>query len=165
MTDLEFITWLRFFLGAIDENVITDTNLTIILDMVQAANPDATDCLIKFKFVVAVLEWLIRAEAKGSAGSVGNGEVKKRKEKKNGREIEVEYAVGTSGAVTSSWASVLEDIKADPDSIGCTPFPPATGGGSESGGGSVLIGGNGTKVFETNAPWYKNGLHTSRKLW
>lgn len=138
MTDAEFIAWLRFFLGDIDENVISDTNLQIILDIVQAQYPTESECRIKYEFAVAVLEWLIRSQAKGSASSAGSGAISKIREKIGKREKEVTYDVGTSTGTSTGWDKTLEDLKADPNSVGCTVFPAGSG---TSTSGSVVIGG------------------------
>ncbi len=153
MTDAELIVWLRFWLSLTDAD-ISDADLLIILDGVKAQYPSATDCQLKYYFAVAVLEHFIRASSKGSAGSTGTGAIKKRREKRGNSEVELQYDVGTSGGTQASWDTILEDLKKNPNSIGCTPFPitPDEAGAQ----GSVIIGGLGSGRFETNTPWRQN---------
>lgn len=130
MTDLEFISWLRFFLGDIDESVISDSNLQIILDLVQAQYSTETDCRIKYEFTVSTLEWLIRNQEKNSADK--SGSISKIREKSNRREKEVVYESNSS--IKTGWDKILDDLKNDPNSIGCKPF-------SDSKISKVVIGG------------------------
>ncbi len=149
MTDVELITWLRFWLADITEATISDANMQIILDTVQAQYPSASECETKFRFAVQVLEWLIRNQAKGSSGSSGSGAVKSREEKRGASTIKIAY--DTSGTVASStgWDKVLEDLLAAPNSIGCTVFP-STGSTTQS--GSVIIGGKGIPTYGFCSP-------------
>ncbi|CAM0038555.1 hypothetical protein VPHF88_0038 [Vibrio phage F88] len=157
MSDVEFIEWLRFWLS-IDTNVISDEDLQKILDSVQEAYPTATDCQIKYYFAKATLEHLIRAEAKGQSGQAGSGAISKIKEKIGKREKEVTYDVGTSSGTSSGWDKVLEDLLADPDSVGCTVFPSTDGENT----GSVIIGVN-TEKYTFSSPYRQNLNMYSKK--
>ncbi len=153
MTDTQLIAWLRFFLGDITIAIVSDENLQTLLDTVQVQYPSASECEIKYKFALTTLGWLIRAEAKGSAGT-GNagGEVKERSEKRGKSEITVKYSTsGTTSGTATGWAKVLEDLKADPSSIGCNPIVTSTST-STTNSGKVIIGGKGTPTYGFCSP-------------
>ena len=154
MSDVEFITWLRFWLS-IDADVISDEDLQKILDSVQAVCPDATPCQIKYYFAKATLEHLIRAEAKSQSG---DGSVKKRREKVKNREIEVEFNTSTVGSTETGWSKVLSDLVSDPNSVGCEPFPSTDGDNT----GNVIIGVN-TEKYTFSSPYRQNLNSYSKK--
>jgi hypothetical protein len=129
-TTAELIPQVRFFLGNLSTTVISDADMTIIIDGVLVNHPDGTDCDQLYYSTVATLQWLIREEAGGSGG--GSGEVSKRTEKEGNVTVTEEYEVtGTS----TGWDKVLSDLLATPNSIGCVVTPTVT-----EGGGFVIIG-------------------------
>lgn len=160
MTDQEFIDWLRFWLADLPVTSISDANLTLLLSSVKSAYPSATDCQIKYYFAIATLEWLVRASAKGSAGSAGSGEVKSRTEKTGAVSVTTDYDVGTSSGISTGWDRVLEDLKDNPDSIGCDVFPDITGSSKSS---SVIFGGVSQSEYDKvrNNSDSRNGWNTS----
>lgn len=156
MTDVEFIAWLRFWLGDLPVSTISDANLQLLLDSVKEQYPSATDCQIKYYFAIAVLEWLIRTGAQGSAGTAGSGELKSITEKVGDVSTRKDFDVGTSSGVATGWDKVLEDLRANPNSVGCTVFTPATGGSAAS---SVIFGGVSQSEYDkvNNNPDSRNG--------
>lgn len=148
MTDQEIIDFVRWWLGDLPTSVISDVNMQLLLDMVNLQYPTANDCQKKFYLAKAVLEFLIRQDAQGSAGSAGSGAVKKTVEQEGNIRYETEYDVGTSSGEASGWDKVLEDLLNNPSSIGCDPIDSSTG---TTPTGSLIIGGsdiNGTdRVF------------------
>ena len=150
MTDQEFIDWIRFWL-CLDEADITDSDLQIILDTVKDQHPDGSDCQIKYYFAIATLQHLIRKQIKKSSGSTGDGALKRRREKMGRREVEIEFH-GDSDS-DSSWESLLEDLKADPNMIGCVVFPPSGEASIVEGG--VIIGVHKNK-WDMETPWRQN---------
>ena len=152
MTVQELNDFIRFYLGDIDETVIKDTNLNIIIQSVLTQGIAQNDCQEKYYSTKAVLEWLIRADAKGSSGSVGSGDVKLREEEIGKRRIRVEYDVGTSKGTNSSWSSVLEELIDNPTSLYCNPFPVTETDPENANTGAVRIGVT-KERFSTAAPW------------
>jgi hypothetical protein len=161
MSDVQMIAWLRFWLGNLPITTISDADLQIILDGVRAQYPSANDCQIQYYFAVATLEWLLRQEAQGSAGQAGSGDVKKRTEERGRTKITQEWDVGSSSGASTGWDAVLEDLLADPNSVGCSVFPPS--GDAQS--GSVIIDGQGVGLYETNAPWLKSTQRRKSGSW
>ncbi len=166
MSQAQYIAFLRFWLGGLTISDISDATVTLILNMVQSQYPAATECQVKYYFIKATLEFLIRESAKAKSGSAGSGEVSERREKRGSTEVLEKYNVGSTSSTTAGWDKVLEKLIADPNSIGCTPFPTTSGGTGSSGrsGGSVIIGGTGDK-FSTKAPWRETSLGKRRKFW
>ena len=158
MTDAEFITWLRFWLS-ITVSDISDEDLTIILDTVKNQYPTANDCQIKYYFAKATLEHFIRAQAKATSGSAGSGAVSERREKIGKREILEKYDVGASTGEAAGWDKLLESLIADPNSIGCTPFPVTSEDGAS---GSVIIGVQNDK-YTFSSPYRQNLNPYSKK--
>lgn len=150
MTDEEFISWLRFFLANLSTDIISDADLQIILDQVKTQYPEASDCRIKYEFAVETLNHLIR---KGSVEEGANGELRSRLEKNGQRSIKIEYNSGSTDGTLSGWESILANLQADPDSVGCVVFPPVEGVVSS---GIVIIGGQDVPRYSTASPWLKS---------
>jgi len=160
MTTVEIREYLRFWFGNLPESVISDEDMDAIIELVRIQYPDATDCQLLYYSALAILSWLIRKDSQGSSGQVGTGEVKSREESRGKTRIKVDFDVGTSGGSTGSWVSMLEDLQADPNSIGCPVFPISTAGEI----GSVIIGVTKDR-FDTAAPWRQNLLSPKKKSW
>jgi len=160
MDNISVIEYIRFWLGNLPESVISDEDMGKIIDLVRAQYPSISDCELLYRSTVAVLEWLIRQDSQGSSGTVGSGEVKKRTEERGRTKISQEWDVGTSGGTTGSWDSILEDLLANPDSIGCSVFVD----NATSNTGSVIIGVTKDR-FDTASPWRQNLLSPKKKSW
>lgn len=132
----EINAYIRFWLGNIDENYITDADMNVLIAM--NVGKYGTDlCKITYYSTIDVLRWLIRSGAKGSAGSVGSGEISKMVEVIGKRRKEVTYDVGTSTGESTGWDKVLEDLLESPSTIGCNPIDSSTSQST----GAVIIGG------------------------
>lgn len=156
MTVAELNEFVRFYLS-LPTTVMDDVELGQIIQNVLDSGIATTDCQEKYYSAKAVLEQLIRKEAVGSSGQQGSGEISKIREKIGKREKEISYAVGTTGAVKSSWQSVLDELIADPKGqLLCDPFPDA----ADAGMGAVLIGGVSQKQYDkvANNPDRRSGL-------
>ena len=117
---LSISDYIRFWLGGLSESDVPQTVLSRIVQMVIDRDATYTECDVIYHSTIDLLGYLIRQGAKGNAGSAGSGAISSRREKVGNTDIEITYDVGTSGGVTSSWQSVLDDLKSDPNSIGCT---------------------------------------------
>lgn len=148
----------RFWLGDLTEDELSCESMQLLLDITFMQFPDASDCELKYRALVNILQYLIRKESKGTSGSEGTGNVTRRKEKRGNTEIEVYWDSASSSGDDASWSSILTDLEDDPTSIGCTPFPDA------SGSGSVIIGVSKCR-FDPVAPWRQNLITPTRKLW
>lgn len=137
MTVAELHEFIRFFLGNIGTDIISNESLDKIIQQVLDSGIATTPCQEKYYTTKAVLEWLIRGQAVSSS-SGGGGALKKRTEKDHNIEISEEYDT-TAATTRATWDSVLENLLADPDSIGCTVFPDS--GGDSTKTGQVIIGG------------------------
>lgn len=139
----EIESYIRFFLGNISTSLISSADMQILIAM-NIGKYGEDLCKITYYSTLDVLRWLIRNEAKGSSGATGSGEVKKRVEKIGKREVTVEWDVGTSTGESSGWDKVLEDLLADPSTIGCNPIDQSATNNS----GSVIIGGVSQKQYD-----------------
>ena len=153
---LDISEYIRFWLGNIGENIITDADLLRLIQMVIDRDDSFTGCDVTYYSTVEVLKFLIRVGEKGSAGTVGSGEVKSRKEKIGAVEVTTSYDVGTSSSAASGWDRVLEDLLNNSSSIGCAITDPEQAGAST---GSVMIGGvsQAEVARVNNDPDSKNG--------
>ena len=136
MTDTEILAYVRFWLGNLPATIISDEDMLKLLQIVRLRYPQATDCQILYYLTVAVLEFLLRKDNQGSAGSVGTGELKSRTEKEGDVTVTEQYDVGSSAGKVAGWEAILERLLEDPDSIGCPVFPAGT-----ERRGTVIIGG------------------------
>lgn len=117
-TDYESIRlWIRWWLGDIDEDVISDDVLDTLYYMTTSRYGEDDVCEIVYRQTVATLEWLIREDAQ-STSSTGTGELTKKEESEGDLTIIEEYDVG-SDSTSASWDTVLEDLEDNPSSIGC----------------------------------------------
>lgn len=119
MTLSDLNEFVRFFLGDLSQETITDVNLNKIIQGVLDSGISENDCQEKYYSTKATLEWLIRYKTSKDEEEIGG--LKRRKEKENGVEVEEEYQNQSTGE--SSWSKLLSDLVKDPNSIGCKPFP------------------------------------------
>jgi len=136
----EIEEYLRFWFGDLTESQISSENMQKIIQLVIDRNPEYTGCQVVYYSAVEVLQWLIRQQSKGQAGSLGAG-LSKKTEKVGDVSISQEYAFNDS-SVTSGWDRVLEDLEEDPSSIGCIVFTD-----SKEDMGLVLLGGVSQKEY------------------
>jgi hypothetical protein len=101
---------------------------------------DADLCIVTYESLIAVLRYLIRAQAAG--GVAGSGAVKSREEEIGRRRIKIQYDVGVSGVTASSWETLLDDFIANPQYV-CESLLSA----ETSGSGNVIIGGVSQKQY------------------
>lgn len=158
----EVISYIRFWLGNLPESVISDEDMAQIIAIVRLQYPSATDCQLLYYSALAILSWLIRKDSQGSSGTTGTGEVKRLEESRGKTKIVKEWNVGTSGGTTGSWDSILEDLLANPDSIGCPVFSVDPDSGTA--GGMVTINVSKDR-FDTGTPWRQNLLSPKKKSW
>lgn len=162
MTVAELNEFVRFTLGSLSQSVIDDVTLDKVIQNVLDAGLATTDCQEKFYSVKQTLIYLDTETAAGSAGTGASGAVKKRVEEVGKRRVEIQWETSGDSGSAASWAKVLEDFLADPQSyLLCNPFP-STGSGS---GGSVLIGNSGKGKYENAAPWRKSLVTPTPKTW
>lgn len=140
---VEIIAYCRWWLANLPTSMMSDADMEVIVNMNIAKYPDNL-CKITYYSMLDILRWLIRNTAKGSAGSVGSGSVSRIKETIGKRTKELYYDVGTSTGEASGWDKVLEDLLADPSTIGCNPIDQSTTNNS----GSVIIGGVSQKQYD-----------------
>lgn len=132
----EIRDYIRLWLGDLSVSYITDEVMDVFINLNITKYTDNL-CKITFYSTLDILGWLIRESAKGSSGSAGTGAVKKRLEESGTRKIEVQYDVGVSGGVSSSWETVRDDLLENPSRIGCNPIDSS----EKSSTGNVVIGG------------------------
>ena len=115
-TTLELIPQVRFFLGNLSEDDISDADLTIIIDAVLVQYATGTDCDQLYYSVVATLRWLIRQESSESGG------LRINEEKEGNVSYKQEFATDLGDGPTG-WSKILSDLLAAPATIGCTITP------------------------------------------
>ena len=145
--------YIRFWLGNIGESVISEVDLLRLIQMVIDRDDSFTGCDVTYYSTVEVLKFLIRVGEKGTAGTVGSGEVKSKKEKVGAVEVTTSYETSGAAATASGWDRVLADLFSNPSSIGCAITTP------DQAGGSVLFGGVSKSEVDrvNNNPDSKNG--------
>lgn len=111
----ELIADVRFFLGNLSEEAISDEDMTVIIEAVILKYPD-NDCDQLFYSIIGVLEWLIR---KGETDVAESGSVTERTEQEGNVKIMQKYGVTGTDGVTTGWGRILEDLLTNPSSIGC----------------------------------------------
>lgn len=154
MTVAELNEYVRYFL---DLTILEmdDTELNRIIQEVLDSGLATTECQEKYYSIKRVLEKLIIKQASASGSTGGSvGAVTKRKEKRGNSEIEINYSDNTGSISTATgYDKILEDFLKDPDSfLLCDVFPST----DSSAQGSVIIGGRGSNMFDTNTPWRQN---------
>lgn len=135
--------YIRFWLGDIGQDIISDETLNFIIQMVIDSDSSYTGCDVIFYSTLEVLRWLVRKQETGT--SYGTGEVKSRKEKVGDVEVSTTYDVGTSTDGVVGWDSILDDLLTNPSIIGC-PITDTTLGGSKL--GAVVIGGTSHEEYD-----------------
>lgn len=138
--DIEEInTYIRFWLGDVDESVISDDTLNFIVQMVIDKDPNYTGCDVVYYSTTEVLRWLSRRQGTGADG--GTGEITSTKEKVGDVEVTNTYDTGGNTSGSSGWEGILSDLLSNPDSIGCvvTNLKPKTS--------DVIIGGVSHKEY------------------
>lgn len=113
----EINEYMRFWLGDVTQDVLSDDTLNYIIQLVIDKDPNYTGCDVLYYSAVDVLKWLVRKQETGT--TVGTGEIKSRKEKVGQVDVSVTYDVGTNSSGRGGWESVLEDLLNNPFSIGC----------------------------------------------
>lgn len=154
----EHIDYIRFWLGDITDTTISDLNMATIIAM-NVGKYGEDNCKIVYYSTVDILRWLIRESAKGQSGSTGSGAISKIRERAGKREKEVTYDVGTSSGSLAGWDKVLDDLLANPSTIGCNPVDSGTDGENT---GSVIIGVN-TEKYTFSSPYRQNLNPYSKK--
>ena len=117
-TTVEIISDIRFFLGNLSTDDISDADMTIIIEKVVANNPEYTDCDVLYYSTVEVLRWLIRAQSAGDSGSVGSGAIKIQEEKEGDVRYKTEWYDSGTTTSQSGWSDILDDLLSSPNSIG-----------------------------------------------
>ena len=155
MTTEQLNNFIRFYLGGISTDVISDDNLNLIIQFVKGSGVAKNDCQEKYFATKATVEWLIRAAAKATSGQESSGAVRSREEKIGKRRIKVEYSTHSQSSNSFKpydWQEVLAQLVKDPKSLLCDPFPDI----SKSRKGNVIIGGTGKGRFDCGTPWRQN---------
>ena len=116
----EHIAYIRFWLGNIDTDVISDADMTTFIDRNIILYPD-DNCKITNHSTVDILNWLIRQDNADAGSSGVNGSITRQREKEGNVEYETEYQDVTS-STSFGWNKILSDLLTDPSSIGCDPF-------------------------------------------
>lgn len=149
----EHIPYIRYWLGNITEEQISDDDMRVFIEMNMIHYPN-DNCKIVYHSTIDILRWIIRAEAAGVSSGGGSGAISKIKEKVGRREKEITYESGQNSNSSSSrgWNKVLEDLLENPTSIGCNPIDIDPDGKSM---GNVIIGVNKNK-WDTDTPWRSN---------
>lgn len=159
---VEIEAYCRFWLGNLSESQMTSADMQVLIAM-NIGKYGEDNCKITYYSMLDILRWLIREQAKGSSGSGGGAGTyqKKIQEKVGKRERTIEYGIDTSGAtaaVASGFDKILEDLLANPSTIGCNPIDSGTGGEA---GGSVIIGVSKDR-FDMATPWRENQNRTNK---
>lgn len=143
--------YLRWWLGDLPTSAISDETLVFIIELVIDRETTATPCDIIYLSAVDLLKYLIRKNEQGTAGTggvQGSGEVKKLTEKVGNTSLTYEYDVGVSGGTSgkeAGWDRILDDLQADPNSIGC---PVSTVEAVVKGVGQPHFGGVSNKEYD-----------------
>ncbi len=128
----------RFWLGNLPTSVITDADMTRLIEHVMETTSH-TDCDILYYSTLETLRWLSRKSEQGSAGSAGSGSLKKKTEEIGSVKVTEEWDVGVSSSSDAGYDKLLADLLAKPSLIGCSITTTAVTGTAAS--GSVIIGG------------------------
>ena len=115
----EIATYIRFWLGNITTNVISESDLLSIINNTILIYPDSI-CKSTYFSTVEVLRWLIRSNSSDIGSSDVSGGITKREEKNGNKSIKIEYQDTDNDII--GWEKTLEDLLEDPRSIGCDPF-------------------------------------------
>lgn len=146
VTTPELIDDIRFYLGNLPETIISNTDMTRIIDLITTSHPEYTNCDMLYYSTVETLRFLVRVSERGSAGTggtTGSGDLKKFTEKVGQMTITKEYDVGSTSGSTgkeAGWDRLLTDLLDNPSLIGC----PITQDNTTTAGskyGAVHIGG------------------------
>jgi hypothetical protein len=134
----------RYLLGGLTVSVMSDTLMDSIIQrsVDDHSLEDADLCIVTYESLIAVLRYLIRAQAAGAGGVAGSGAVKSREEERGRQRIKIQYDVGVSGVTASSWETLLDDFIANPQYV-CESLLSA----ETSGSGNVIIGGVSQKQY------------------
>ena len=135
----------RYLLGGLDTTIMSDAVMDDIIQrsVNEHSLEDEDFCIVTYESLLAVLRYLIRAQAAGAGGVSGSGAVKSREESVGKRSVKVQYDVGVSGATSSSWEALLDDFIANPQYVCDSLVNPET-----SGSGVVIIGGVSQKQYD-----------------
>ena len=151
---VEIAEYIRFWLGNIGENIISEVDLLRFIQKVIDTDSEYTGCDVTYYSTVEVLRWLVRKQDTGT--SIGSGEIVSRKDKIADVSVEVTYDTGTSSSDGySGWSTVLNNLIKSPDIIGCAITP--VEGNVDS--GKIVFGGvSQAEVDRVNSdPDSKNG--------
>jgi hypothetical protein len=151
----------RFWLGNLSETQMSSADMQVLIAM-NIGKYGEDNCKIAYYSMLDILRWLIREGAKGSAGSAGSGAVKLREESIGRRKIREEFDTSGTSATSSGFDKVLEDLLANPSTIGCNPIDSGSGGDGNS--GSVIIGVN-TDKYTFSSPYRRNLNKPTSSLW
>lgn len=110
---------IRFLLGGLPVNVLSDEILTDLIqrELDKTGDADELLCLVTYNSVLATLQYLDRRDMQGSAATGASGDLKKRSEKIGNREVKVEYETGSDGGTAASWASLYNDFLKHPEYV------------------------------------------------
>lgn len=153
-TIAEINAYIRFWLGDVTVGLISDETLDFMIQLVIDRDPSYTVCDVIYYSTIEVLTWLVRKQETGT--TAGTGDIKKRSEKIGGVDVSVEYDVGVNSSGSGGWRTVLDDLKSNPDSIGCIVTRDSV---AEESSGSVIFGGINQKEYDRvkRDPDSKNG--------
>jgi hypothetical protein len=161
-TTAEIIADIRFFLGNLSTDVISDADMTIIIEHVVDNNPNYTDCDVLYYSTLEVLRWLDRQQSAGDSGSVGSGAVKSQEEKEGNVKVKTEWYDSGTTTTQSGWSDIIDDLLASPNSIGCTVTV-----STSKPSGSVIFGGVSQEEADKNFanPDRRTFQHKKRNFW
>ena len=161
--------YIRFWLGGVTEDTISNETLDFIIQMVIDRDPEYTGCDVVYYSTIEVLRWLGRKQDTGAG--IGTGEITSTKEKVGEVEVTNTYNTGGNSSGVSGWNGVLEDLLSDPNSIGCAITTSGNVKVSE-----VIIGGVSHKEYnkvkcdpDAKSGWemaspYREYLHKNKNL-
>lgn len=143
-------------LGGLSESVMPDVTLNKVIqrNIDKYGDEDENLCIVTYKSLLDTLQYLINAQAAGSAGSSG-GAVLSIEEEIGKRRIKKTFSDASNG-IDTGWEGLYAKYVSDP-SLVCTSLVP------EGGSGLVIIGGTSQSQYDkvANNPDSKNGWSVS----
>lgn len=107
MTDEEILALVRYLIGDLPTELVSDATLLFILNR----NRLSTDCETVY---ATLLETLLYLDRTNTVVSSGTGSITSRRERRGRTEIEVKYEESSSSS-TNSWRSLYDDYVAHPE--------------------------------------------------
>ncbi|AHK11537.1 hypothetical protein S140_130 [Shewanella sp. phage 1/40] len=153
---------IRFLLGGLSITIMPDVTLNKIVqrNIEKYGDVDENLCIVTYKSLLDTLQYLINAQAAGSAGS-GGGSVLSIEEEIGKRRIKKTFSDGSNGTETG-WEGLYAKYVSDP-SLVCQSLVPEGGSGS----GLVIIGGTSQTQYDkvNSNPDTRNGWSATRLCW